>query len=407
MCPPRGRGIGPLGRPPAGVSGLVRLVRRDYPTRICGELRVRSPFVTGSGVGPEPASPAPLAAPPQVQGLAAATPAPPGSSTRRGTRRRGARPVRSPAAHDRRRRRRGPRRPDPATRRHRSRPPPAAARSTRPARSARLGVDTVVPRRACPTTASGSCCARGLEEDGVRLGMPDAAAAADLLAVAELDEQRGGELPLLLRQHLRAGGHRRRRPRRGRRRRRPSCTWARWAWCSSRWRPASRRSSPTSATTCSSSSTPTAARAIIDDRDAYVARLHRVLARADVVKVSGDDLEYLDPEHRAVDAARALLDLGARRRAVHRRRPRPCTCSRATARSRCRRAAGRRGRHRRRGRLLRRRLPRHVGRRRSRPRATSRDLDALRRATERAVVVAGITCTRAGAEPPHLADLGT
>ena len=33
------------------------------------------------------------------------------------------------------------------------------------------------------------------------------------------------------------------------------------------------------------------------------------------------------------------------------------------------------------------------------------DLDAVSRATQRAIVVAGITCTRAGAEPPRLADL--
>jgi len=33
----------------------------------------------------------------------------------------------------------------------------------------------------------------------------------------------------------------------------------------------------------------------IRDRDAYLVRLHQVLARSDVVKVSGDDLSYLDP----------------------------------------------------------------------------------------------------------------
>jgi fructokinase len=38
-------------------------------------------------------------------------------------------------------------------------------------------------------------------------------------------------------------------------------------------------------------------------------------------------------------------------------------------------------------------------------RADLHDLDAVRRAVERAIVVAGITCTRAGAEPPHLAEL--
>jgi fructokinase len=43
---------------------------------------------------------------------------------------------------------------------------------------------------------------------------------------------------------------------------------------------------------------------------AYRARLDRVLARADVVKVSGDDLAFLSPGQAAVDAARDLLRLG-------------------------------------------------------------------------------------------------
>jgi len=33
------------------------------------------------------------------------------------------------------------------------------------------------------------------------------------------------------------------------------------------------------------------------------------------------------------------------------------------------------------------------------------DLAALRDVVERAIVVAGITCTRAGANPPHLSEL--
>jgi fructokinase len=49
---------------------------------------------------------------------------------------------------------------------------------------------------------------------------------------------------------------------------------------------------------------------IIGDRGAYLARLHRILARADIVKVSGDDLAYLDPDTETTDAARALLVLG-------------------------------------------------------------------------------------------------
>jgi fructokinase len=38
-------------------------------------------------------------------------------------------------------------------------------------------------------------------------------------------------------------------------------------------------------------------------------------------------------------------------------------------------------------------------------RADLADLDKVRAAVERAIVVAGITCTRSGANPPHLAEL--
>lgn len=51
--------------------------------------------------------------------------------------------------------------------------------------------------------------------------------------------------------------------------------------------------------------------AVIPDRAAYVARLATVLARADVVKVSRDDLAYLDPGAAPVEAARALTRRGA------------------------------------------------------------------------------------------------
>ncbi|MFL5711058.1 MAG: PfkB family carbohydrate kinase [Chloroflexota bacterium] len=50
--------------------------------------------------------------------------------------------------------------------------------------------------------------------------------------------------------------------------------------------------------------------AVIRERVAYLDRLHRVLARADVVKVSADDLAYIDPGVRAVDAARAIRARG-------------------------------------------------------------------------------------------------
>jgi fructokinase len=48
----------------------------------------------------------------------------------------------------------------------------------------------------------------------------------------------------------------------------------------------------------------------IPDRDAYRSRLGRLLACADVVKVSEEDLEYLEPGRPPVDAVRALLDDG-------------------------------------------------------------------------------------------------
>lgn len=47
--------------------------------------------------------------------------------------------------------------------------------------------------------------------------------------------------------------------------------------------------------------------AAIDDRAAYVARLGGVLARADVIKVSGDDLGYLEPGRPPLEAARRLV----------------------------------------------------------------------------------------------------
>lgn len=46
---------------------------------------------------------------------------------------------------------------------------------------------------------------------------------------------------------------------------------------------------------------------VIVDRDGYLSRLHGVLARADVVKVSADDLAYMSPEIAVSDAARGLL----------------------------------------------------------------------------------------------------
>jgi fructokinase len=50
---------------------------------------------------------------------------------------------------------------------------------------------------------------------------------------------------------------------------------------------------------------------VIVDREAYLARLRGVLGRADVVKVSADDLTYITPDAAPLDAARLLLTDGA------------------------------------------------------------------------------------------------
>ena len=49
---------------------------------------------------------------------------------------------------------------------------------------------------------------------------------------------------------------------------------------------------------------------IVPSREPYVARVERVLRRADVVKVSDEDLAYLFPDSSPLDAARAVLALG-------------------------------------------------------------------------------------------------
>jgi fructokinase len=51
---------------------------------------------------------------------------------------------------------------------------------------------------------------------------------------------------------------------------------------------------------------------IVSDREQYVARVNRVLRHADVVKVSDEDLGYLAPGQPAIDAARRLLAAGPR-----------------------------------------------------------------------------------------------
>jgi len=49
---------------------------------------------------------------------------------------------------------------------------------------------------------------------------------------------------------------------------------------------------------------------VMHDRSRWLDRVRAVMTRADIVKVSTDDLLYLSPATEASDAARALLDLG-------------------------------------------------------------------------------------------------
>jgi len=49
---------------------------------------------------------------------------------------------------------------------------------------------------------------------------------------------------------------------------------------------------------------------VIPDRERYLERVGRLLERADIVKASDEDLEYLLPELAPADAARELLDRG-------------------------------------------------------------------------------------------------
>jgi fructokinase len=51
---------------------------------------------------------------------------------------------------------------------------------------------------------------------------------------------------------------------------------------------------------------------VIADADSYRRRLRRVLGRSEVVKVSEEDLAWLEPERSAADAARMLLQAGPR-----------------------------------------------------------------------------------------------
>ena len=89
-----------------------------------------------------------------------------------------------------------------------------------------------------------------------------------------------------------------------------SCTSARWGWRWSRWRPRWRRSSSTLADSALIAVDPNCRPWVVDDADAYRERIRRVLGHAHVLKVSEEDLEFLEPDRPGVEGVRALLEHG-------------------------------------------------------------------------------------------------
>jgi fructokinase len=145
----------------------------------------------------------------------------------------------------------------------------------------------------------------------------------------------------------------------------------------------------------------------IADPAAYRARIARVLRRADVVKVSREDLAFLDPDRPTEDAARAMLRSGASApqvvlvtngadaAVIHTGRgqtrvdvPRVAVVDTVGAGD----AFG--------GAFLAWWVASGFGRR------ELGDPVALRTAVQFAIGVAAMTCERAGADPPRLAELG-
>ena len=149
-----------------------------------------------------------------------------------------------------------------------------------------------------------------LRQDGVGLESVVSSAAPTTLALAELDGGANARYRFYTAATAAAGltpeAALAVRARAGSRR----CTSARSASCSSRRRAPSRHWSTPSRPTRSCCSTRTAGPRRSTTRMAYRARLGRILARADVVKVSDDDLAWLDPGREPEGAARALLELG-------------------------------------------------------------------------------------------------
>jgi fructokinase len=144
--------------------------------------------------------------------------------------------------------------------------------------------------------------------------------------------------------------------------------------------------------------------AVIADRATYLDRLDRVIARADIVKVSVDDLAYLDPGMDALDAARAitrrgpgvvLLTDGGRPVIIATASE---TVEIAVPETRVIDTVGAGDAFG--GAFLARWIERGLGR------SDLADAAAVRDAVTLAIEVAHVTCQRAGADPPRREDAG-
>jgi fructokinase len=142
---------------------------------------------------------------------------------------------------------------------------------------------------------------------------------------------------------------------------------------------------------------------VVHDRSVWLDRVRGVMARADIVKVSTDDLVYLSPATDPVEAARGLIDLGPTvvlltdgprdvrvlTRAAEFEVPVPAVAVADTVGAGDAFGGGF--------------LAHWIGRGWGRPQLS--DADALRETVAYAVLVAGATCRRPGADPPWRTDL--